>query len=41
MSEANYNDQKEKGLIIEWPKKSDILTIKSVEELHLTELNTY
>ena len=41
MSEANYNDQKERGHIIEWPKKSDILTIKSVEELHLTELNTY
>lgn len=41
MNETNYNNQKSKGLIVEWPTKKDILKMKSVNEMRLTELNTY
>ena len=30
MSEANYNEQKDKGHIVEWPNKQEILRCTSV-----------
>ena len=41
MSEADYKKEKEAGLIVEWPRKQDILKSKSIEDLHLTELRSY
>ena len=41
MSEADYKKEKEAGLIVEWPRKQDILKSKSIEDLKLAELKSY